>query len=93
MSTRPDLRLVVSNKSTQTSGKPCLTSAIRPSRSLNVTLDQIVSDLQELLVLKPTYVGGIAVLVRDQVQRMRIEHPSAAQTYAECAAAQTRDAI
>ncbi len=81
MLTRPTLRLVISNNRTPSFDKPCARSPIAPLNS-SVTLKEIMKGLEELLYLKPTYVGGIVVLVRDQVERMRAEHPTRAREYA-----------
>ena len=74
----PALRLIVSNHETLRSVRRCSTS---PTRSLTISdqnIGNIVRDLQELMHLKPAYVGGIELLVRDQLMRQRKEHPKAA---------------
>jgi hypothetical protein len=82
--TRPNLRIVISNGNTQTSRNTYSNSATPLSNEpIVTTLDELYQQIEELLVLKPSYVGGIAVLVRDQLERQRIEHPTAARQYAD----------
>lgn len=81
MNQRPELRLVISNHALPTIDKPSSTLPSPPSTSL-VTMSELHRNLDELMHLKPSNIGGIAVLVCEQVRRMRIEHPVAAREYA-----------
>jgi hypothetical protein len=77
----PPLRLVVSNSERPNCETPCSKSLTTSSISSVTELSTLIEELQELAYLKPQYLGGIAVLVRDQLRRQRIEHPTAAAKY------------
>lgn len=78
---RPKISLVVSNPEKPNSARPCSTLPARSSTSSELKLSTTFEELQELLYLKPSYVGGIALLVRDELRRQRREHPTAALEY------------
>jgi len=78
---RPKIALVVSNLEKPNSARRCSTLPARSSTSSETSLSTTIEELQELLYLKPSYVGAIAMLVRDELKRQRREHPTAAAEY------------
>lgn len=75
------LRLVISNDTPRNTAKPSSRLPTPPPKPLTVSMEDVMFDLNELLFLKPTYVGAIAGLVHDQLERQRREHPDAAADY------------